>query len=76
MYSIFTRLGDGEFLFVASRDKLEQAEQLARELKICWPHEFVVRDSKGNAVAPEIYFGKCQNSVVKLREDGNPQDGE
>jgi len=34
MYSVFVQLGDGEFLRVASRDDLEQAVQLAGELKI------------------------------------------
>ena len=50
MYSVFVQLGDGEFLRVASRDDLEQAAQLAGELKIYWPHEYVVRDSEGNNI--------------------------
>jgi hypothetical protein len=32
VYSVFTKLGDGEFLFVASRDELEQAAALMEEL--------------------------------------------
>ena len=51
MYSVFTKLGDGEFLFVASREELEQAAQLVQELNANWPHEYVVRDSEGNDVA-------------------------
>jgi hypothetical protein len=50
MYSVFVELVDGEFLHVASRDDLKQAVQLVGELKIFWPHEYVVRDSEGNDV--------------------------
>jgi hypothetical protein len=59
MYSVFTKLGDGKLLFVASREDLEQAAQLVRELSAVvqelnanWPNEYVVRDSKGNNVDP------------------------
>jgi hypothetical protein len=52
MYSIFTRLGDGEFVFVASREELEQVAQLVQELNANWPHEYVIRDSQGNDVDP------------------------
>lgn len=47
MHSVFTILGDGEMLFIASRDSLEQAIQLAKELNAAWPHDYRVRDSKG-----------------------------
>jgi hypothetical protein len=50
MYSVFTKLGDDEFLVVASREKPEQAAQLLQELNANWPHEYVVRDSKGDDV--------------------------
>lgn len=50
MYSVFTKLSDGEFLFVASREELEKAAQLVQELNANWPNEYVVRDSKGNDV--------------------------
>jgi len=50
VYRVFTKLGDGEFLFVASREDLEQAAQLVQELNSSWPHEYVVRDSEGNDV--------------------------
>ena len=50
MYSVFTRLADGEFLFVASREELEQAAHLVRELHANWPNEYVVRDSEGNDI--------------------------
>jgi hypothetical protein len=52
VHILLVRLGDGEFPHVAFRDDLEQAVQLAEELKAYWPHEYVVRDSEGNNVAP------------------------
>jgi hypothetical protein len=53
VYSVFTKLGDGEFLFVASREELEQAAQLVQELNANWPNEYVIRDSNGNDVDPK-----------------------
>jgi hypothetical protein len=53
MYDVFTKLNDGEFLFVASREELEQAAQLVQELTANWPNEYVVRDSEGNDVGPK-----------------------
>lgn len=50
MYNVFTRIGNGEFLFVASRGELEQAALLANQLKASWPNEYVVRDSTGKDV--------------------------
>jgi hypothetical protein len=50
VYRVFTKLGDCEFLFVASREELEQAAKLVQELNANWPNEYVVRDSKGNNV--------------------------
>jgi len=50
MYSVFTKLYDGEFLYVDSRDELKQAVNLAEELNVTWPREYVVRDSTGNDV--------------------------
>jgi hypothetical protein len=50
MYSVFTKLGEGEFLFIASRDELEQAVQLVEAFNAQWPQEYVVRDSEGNDV--------------------------
>jgi hypothetical protein len=52
MYSVLTKLGDGEFLFVASREELGQAAQLIQDLNANWPHDYVIRDSKGNDVDP------------------------
>jgi hypothetical protein len=52
VYNVFVHLGDGEFLFVASRKEFEQAAQLVQELKANWPNEYVVRDSEGNDVDP------------------------
>ena len=51
IYSVFTKLGDGEFLFVASSEGLEQAAHLILELNANWPNEYVVRDSRGNDVS-------------------------
>ena len=50
MYRVFTKLGDGEWMHVATREKLEQAVQLAVSLNASWPREYVVRDSQGNGV--------------------------
>jgi hypothetical protein len=50
VYIVLVQLGDGEFQHVASRDDIEQAVRLVQELKAYWPHEYVVRDSKGNDV--------------------------
>ena len=50
MYSVFVRLDDGEFLFVASREEPDQAAQLVQELNSNWPREHAVRDSSGNEV--------------------------
>jgi len=50
MYSVFTKLGDWQFLYVASCDKLEQAIQLAEKLNADWPRKYVVRDSISNDV--------------------------
>jgi hypothetical protein len=52
VYSVYVQLGDGEFLHVASRHELEQAQQLAEELNANWPQKYVVRDSQGNDVDP------------------------
>jgi hypothetical protein len=55
MFSVLTRLGDGELIFVASRDQLGQARQLVQELNTGWPREYVVRNSEGRDVeADEI----------------------
>jgi hypothetical protein len=50
MYSVFTKLSDGEFIFIQSLDEIEQAAQLVKELNANWPHDYVVRDSEGNDV--------------------------
>jgi hypothetical protein len=50
MYSVFVQLCDGEFLFIASREDLEEAVKLVEALGAQWPHEYVVRDSEGNDV--------------------------
>lgn len=45
MYSVFKQLGNGEFVQVASRDKLEEAVQLVNGLGSEWPGEYEVRES-------------------------------
>jgi hypothetical protein len=49
MHEVFTRLGDGEFVYIASRDRFKEAVQLAAELNANWPREYVVRNSIGIA---------------------------
>ena len=53
MYRLFTKLGDGEFLFVASRDQLDEALRLSQELNELWPNEYLIRDSNGQEVYAE-----------------------
>jgi hypothetical protein len=63
MFNVFTRLGDGEFIFVASRDQLGQAMQLVQELNAGWPHEYVVRDAESNNIEPSEYPAIHPNRV-------------
>lgn len=51
MYKLYARLGDGEFVYVASRDDLQEALQLADALNASWPRQYEVRDSEGNGVS-------------------------
>ena len=67
MFSVFTRLGDGEFIFVASRDQLGQAMQLVQELSASWPQEYVIRDAEGNNVEPSEYPAVYSNPVAHDR---------
>lgn len=50
MYKVFTKLGDGEWMYVATREDLDQAVLLVESLNASWPREYVVRDSQGNGV--------------------------
>jgi hypothetical protein len=50
VYSVLIQVGDSEFRQVASRDELEQAVQLAKELNAKRPQKYVVRDAEGNNV--------------------------
>ena len=50
MYSVFTRLGNGEFLLVASFEELKQALQLVKNFNENFPHEYLVRDPDGKNV--------------------------
>ena len=53
MYSLFAKLGDGQFIFVASREGLDEALQLLKDLNEYWPNEYVIRDSTGKDVKGE-----------------------
>ena len=55
MFSVLTRLEDGEVMFVASREQLGQALQLALEFNASWPREYVVQDSEGKNVVRSEY---------------------
>lgn len=50
MYSVFTKLGNGELLLIASFEELKQASQLVSDLKEHFPHEYLIHDSDGNMV--------------------------
>jgi hypothetical protein len=51
MYTIFAKLGDGELVFVASRDQVAQAVELMEQLKAYWPgNEYVLRDWDGRGI--------------------------
>ena len=50
MYRVYVRLDEGELAFVATREKADEAADLARELNTYWPHQYVVRDSQGEVV--------------------------
>jgi hypothetical protein len=55
MFTVLTKLEDGEFVFVASRKQLGQAMQLVQELNAAWPREYVVRDSEGRSLEANEY---------------------
>jgi hypothetical protein len=64
VYSVFTKLADGEFLYVASRDDFEQAVRIAEDLNVEWPREYVVRDPMGNDVDLKDYVPiRCDASA-------------
>ena len=50
MYEVFTKLCDGEFIFITTCKELKQAAQLVEEFNTNFPHEYVVRDSAGNNI--------------------------
>jgi len=50
LFDIFVKLAEGGFIFVSSREKLEEAVQFMQEFNASWPHEYVIRDSQGNDV--------------------------
>jgi hypothetical protein len=57
MYRVFTKLNDGEFLFVASRGEFEQAARLIKGLGAHWPNEvradnaYTCHDARKNALS-------------------------
>ena len=63
MYKVFTKLGDGKWMYVATREELDQAVQLVESLNASWPREYVVRDSHGNGVT----FGHARSTHPEHR---------
>ncbi len=58
MFSVFKQLGNGEFVFVASRVDLEQAVLLADSLNIHWPGNYEIRDSLADTVKYTLPLGQ------------------
>lgn len=58
MNPLMVQLDDGEFLFVASHDELDEALQLIEGLRAYWPREYVLRDSNGNDLRLTRYTAK------------------
>jgi hypothetical protein len=50
MYSVFTKLGDGEFLLLAAFKDLRQASKLVKDFNENFPHEYEIRDPNGNNI--------------------------
>ena len=48
MYRVLVQIRGNEYIFVASREELDEAVKLVDGLRVCWPREYVVRDSEGN----------------------------
>jgi hypothetical protein len=51
LYRIFRKLGNGEFMHIASRHSPEDALELVATFKSLWPDEnaeYIVRDEDGN----------------------------
>ena len=69
MYRIFAKLGDGQFLFVASRNEFERAAELVKEFNAYWPNEYVIRDPKGNDVASVHHLSDPRNSKINAARD-------
>jgi hypothetical protein len=59
VYTVFKRLGNGDFTHVAHCDELDYAAQLIEDLHKYWPGEYVVRDSEGNDVC-------CREAILTL----------
>ena len=73
MYRVFRKVENDESLHVASRDELEQAVQLVRQLKALWPGQYVIKLScavgsvltrKGN----EVWFVAPDQTVYEAIE--------
>lgn len=63
MFSIFARLEDGEFIFVASRDQLDQAIQIVQALNVNCPRNYIVCDSEDTTIDPNKYAAIFPNST-------------
>ena len=50
MYRIFKQTGDGEWVHVTTRPRLEQALQVVEAFNLQWPGKYLVRDLEGNDV--------------------------
>ena len=73
MYSVFVRIVNGDYVFVASREHREQAAQLVHELRACWPEEYVIREGRADApVSVSTAHGEgthdqgCSNETAPL----------
>ncbi len=68
MFKLYARLGDGEFVYVASRNDLQESLQLADLLNASWPRQYEVRDAQGNAVnfleRQSVESERCASSPI------------
>ena len=69
MYSIFTKLGDGQFLLVASRNEFERAAELVKNFNAYWPNEYVIRDPKGNEVVSVRHMTNPRNRKMSAARE-------
>jgi len=48
-YTILRKIDTGEILRIASRNSLQEARQLVRSLRECWPGRYLIRKGTGRA---------------------------